>query len=324
MSPCMDRSRFASTSSRTLALALMAAVLGAGCASTAPQYRWAPISEADAQGPAAVASSSGAADSDRPSAVATPTSSTADAATGDLAGWLDGPAGVIATADERWEFGLLKTREGRLAFIERFWDRRDHTRADGVNERRQEFERRVATANRVFGGGDEPGWSTAFGITLLVVGYPYSATVARGDHSERHVGSLALPEGARDGDRVTWDYIPPGTVDRSRAVSFFHSGGAWRLVCGPIGAAATYRRGGGGGRGGTVGPTPRSSDQSTSGVGSSNLDGPYGSAAFNSGGSGGIYGRYPMLAYWDRMMIPGTGIGGNCDDLWAYHLSYWH
>lgn len=86
--------------------------------------------------------------------------------------WLEGPVQFIA-ADEEMEFyAALDTVPERLQFIRLFWESRDPTQRDDENEFLEEFERRVAYANEEFSEGDDPGWNTAFGRVVLVVGQP--------------------------------------------------------------------------------------------------------------------------------------------------------
>jgi GWxTD domain-containing protein len=86
--------------------------------------------------------------------------------------WLEGPVQLIA-ADEEMEFyASLQTVAERLQFIRLFWESRDPTQRDEENEFLEEFERRVAYANEEFSAGDNPGWNTAFGQVVLVVGQP--------------------------------------------------------------------------------------------------------------------------------------------------------
>jgi GWxTD domain-containing protein len=64
--------------------------------------------------------------------------------------WLDGPVHYLISAEEIKEFKYQKTDGDRVAFIERFWRRRDPTPATLVNEYRQLFWNRVKEANEKF------------------------------------------------------------------------------------------------------------------------------------------------------------------------------
>ena len=86
--------------------------------------------------------------------------------------WLEGPVQFIADDDEKEIYASLRTVSERLQFIRLFWESRDPTQRDEVNEFLEEFERRVAYANEEFSDGDNPGWNTAFGQVALVVGEP--------------------------------------------------------------------------------------------------------------------------------------------------------
>ncbi len=86
--------------------------------------------------------------------------------------WLEGPVQFIAGDEEKELYASLETVVERLQFIRLFWESRDPTQRDEENEFLEEFERRVAYANEEFSVGDNPGWNTAFGQVVLVVGQP--------------------------------------------------------------------------------------------------------------------------------------------------------
>jgi GWxTD domain-containing protein len=86
--------------------------------------------------------------------------------------WMDSPAGLLATAEERAAYQRLDDRARRVDFIADFWARRDPVAATRVNELRQEFEARLEFVNQNF---DEPGlegWQTHRGRVYLVLGPP--------------------------------------------------------------------------------------------------------------------------------------------------------
>lgn len=85
--------------------------------------------------------------------------------------WLEGPAQFVASTEEKEFYESLKTVPERLQFIRLFWESRDPTPRGSENEFLVDFEQRVAYANTNFGNG-EPGWDTAFGQVVLVLGAP--------------------------------------------------------------------------------------------------------------------------------------------------------
>ncbi len=77
----------------------------------------------------------------------------------------------IITAEEKKAF-LALPAEGRSAFIEDFWKRRDPTPATEENEFKTEYFRRIDTANRLFSGGGAPGWLQDRGRIYITLGPP--------------------------------------------------------------------------------------------------------------------------------------------------------
>ncbi len=89
-----------------------------------------------------------------------------------LSEWHKGPVRYLMNRSETRLYRRLKTREARLAFIRRFWSRRDPSPRTPQNERRLVFWRRVAEANRKFGDGAKPGWRTDRGKIYILLGPP--------------------------------------------------------------------------------------------------------------------------------------------------------
>ncbi len=86
--------------------------------------------------------------------------------------WLDGPVHYLVDTAEIKEFKSQKTDPERVAFIERFWRRRDPTSATLVNEYRQLFWNRVREANEKFLDSAGPGWQTDRGKIYILYGPP--------------------------------------------------------------------------------------------------------------------------------------------------------
>ena len=85
--------------------------------------------------------------------------------------WLEGPVQFVASEEEKEFYESLKSVPERLQFIRLFWESRDPTPRGPENEFLVDFEQRVAYANENFGNG-KPGWDTAFGQVVLVLGAP--------------------------------------------------------------------------------------------------------------------------------------------------------
>jgi GWxTD domain-containing protein len=88
--------------------------------------------------------------------------------------WIRGPVRYIVTRSESKLFKRLETREERIAFVRRFWERRDPDPRTPRNEARIEFWQRVAEANRRFGlHSPHPGWRTDRGKMFILLGPPH-------------------------------------------------------------------------------------------------------------------------------------------------------
>lgn len=86
--------------------------------------------------------------------------------------WSKGPIRYIVTSEEEREFRRLKTDNERVAFIERFWSRRDPSPRTYENEYRQLFWARVREANEKFRDSAGPGWRTDRGKIYILHGPP--------------------------------------------------------------------------------------------------------------------------------------------------------
>lgn len=103
----------------------------------------------------------------------------------ELATWLVGAHGRMASKEERREFlGLVDDASARQ-FIERFWARRDPDPERPGNSVRQGAETRAAEADRRFTQGAYPGRRTDRGTILVLYGEPekieYEPGEFRGD-----------------------------------------------------------------------------------------------------------------------------------------------
>jgi len=88
---------------------------------------------------------------------------------------------LIITRRERKVF-LELPDAGRPSFVEEFWRRRDPDPATEANEFKDEYEKRVEEAARLFRGEAKPGWLTDRGRILILFGPPHDrlASPARG------------------------------------------------------------------------------------------------------------------------------------------------
>lgn len=116
--------------------------------------------------------------------------------------WLDGPVHYIIQPSEIKEFKSLKTDAERVAFIERFWRRRDPSPSTLVNEYRQMFWKRVQEANEKFLDSAGPGWQTDRGKIYILYGPPEEV---REDPNAKATDSQTDVTGL-----IRWTYTKPG------------------------------------------------------------------------------------------------------------------
>jgi GWxTD domain-containing protein len=84
--------------------------------------------------------------------------------------WLKSPIQYIITKEEAKEYKKLTNREEKIRYINYFWLRRDPNPQTQVNEFRDDFYRKVATANKHFSVGSKEGWKTHRGLIFIVFG----------------------------------------------------------------------------------------------------------------------------------------------------------
>jgi len=103
--------------------------------------------------------------------------------------WAKGPVRYLMTRGEAKLWRKLKTREDRIAFIRRFWERRDPDPRTPENEFRLVFWHRVREANRLFDDTPLPGWKTDRGKIYILLGPP--TDIERDDnYDHREEGSV--------------------------------------------------------------------------------------------------------------------------------------
>ncbi len=139
--------------------------------------------------------------------------------------WLDGPVQHIATEEEIGIYSSLESTTQRLQFIRLFWERRDPTGRDRENAFMDEFVRRVEYANEEFGEGplsqgSLPGWQTAFGRVVLIIGPP-----------KRTDRQLGFPSSVSQRPAILWGYdarFPEWPTNEM--LMFVFQRGRWRLA----------------------------------------------------------------------------------------------
>lgn len=91
------------------------------------------------------------------------------------------PLDVLMTADERGVYSTL-TLEGKVAWLRKFWSKRDPTPGTPANEERDRFYNLIREVNRRFyegGSSKRPGWSTDRGRIYLKQGGPPDEVYSR-------------------------------------------------------------------------------------------------------------------------------------------------
>lgn len=94
--------------------------------------------------------------------------------------WYESPAKFLMTADENKQFHALTTDAEAERFIELFWAKRDPTPGTARNEFQEEFDRRVAAADKNFTDAFGRGALSDRGKTLILLGPPYRVSGSAG------------------------------------------------------------------------------------------------------------------------------------------------
>jgi GWxTD domain-containing protein len=106
-------------------------------------------------------------------------------------------ARFIMTKEEIDIYKHLESQKDKNRFIEEFWNKRDPNPTTEENENRQEFEKRIAYANKWFRETPKgEGWNTERGRILLQIGFP----------DRREWGELPITD--RSGRLLTSKRIP--------------------------------------------------------------------------------------------------------------------
>ena len=86
--------------------------------------------------------------------------------------WGNGPASYLMTKQEKIDWSSLRSDADAKAFIDLFWARRDPTPDTPANELRQEFEARMAEADKRYRARGTPGFLTDRGLVYVLLGQP--------------------------------------------------------------------------------------------------------------------------------------------------------
>lgn len=129
--------------------------------------------------------------------------------------WADGPVKVLLTADDKRQWAGLMDPASRSEFITKFWAARDSKPETPDNEFRQDFEKRVAFADKYFVQGETRGSLTDRGTVFLLLGPPTYVgrkPIATGDDVSdsqgmssvgRHDADIAISTAASSGKTTT-------------------------------------------------------------------------------------------------------------------------
>lgn len=129
--------------------------------------------------------------------------------------WFDSPAKFLMTAEEVRQFRTLKSDAEAQQFIDLFWAKRDPTPGTARNEFQEEFDRRVAFADKNFTDAYGRGALSDRGKVLILLGPPYRVSGSGGaqvnglgiaaNANRRGIGPAATGQTA-DPDTQYWMY----------------------------------------------------------------------------------------------------------------------
>ncbi len=142
--------------------------------------------------------------------------------------WHEGPVRYLMNRTETREFRRLETNSERVAFIRRFWDRRDPDPRTPANEARLVFWQRVAESNRKFGDTPLPGWKTDRGKIFILLGPPNDV--------ERNLEFDTKIRTEANRGLLRWHYhgLRQAATRAITVVAFVQTGdGDWRLTADP-------------------------------------------------------------------------------------------
>lgn len=127
--------------------------------------------------------------------------------------WAEGPVKFLMTVDEARQWKTLHSNAEAQAFIDLFWARRDPTPDTARNEFREEFDRRVALADKQFTGAAARGALSDPGRALILLGPPYNVSGRAGAAAAGALGptvdvrgSAIVPGVTREPNQMIWMY----------------------------------------------------------------------------------------------------------------------
>jgi GWxTD domain-containing protein len=144
--------------------------------------------------------------------------------------WSKSPEAYFLTSEERREWGDLRSRESRQAFIEKYWLQRDPSPGTDRNEFRELVGARIKTADARYRIERTAGSRTAQGFVFIVFGTPARVQKDRAPAPAAPrrlvVGDRATPYGFNQGTETlqTWLY------DRERTPRILEAIGAPSLT----------------------------------------------------------------------------------------------
>lgn len=130
----------------------------------------------------------------------------------DLRGHFDGPEGFLLTAAEKAAWDKVASDDDAERFVALFWARRDPDLSTPVNEFRQDFEQRVAAADKLFSYAGVRGALSARGKILILLGMcdkrmDMAAGGRRGEERFERFGPRGYAY-VESGAMQVWEYQP--------------------------------------------------------------------------------------------------------------------
>jgi GWxTD domain-containing protein len=157
--------------------------------------------------------------------------------------WTEGPVNVLLTPEEKREWAGLSDAVSRSEFVTKFWAARDTRPETPENEFRNDFEKRVAFADKYFVQDETRGSLTDRGSVFLLLGPPTYAgrsPIGTGDDRTdsqglssvgRHDAELAVADARAVGGKLSTGKTS-AIIDRSSGVgtSVRDASANWREV----------------------------------------------------------------------------------------------
>lgn len=124
--------------------------------------------------------------------------------------WIQGPASLLVTDQEKAVYKKLKTPEEKMQFIKIFWQRRDPILRTSENEFKDEFYSRVDYVNKTFAEDKVPGWKTSRGQVYVLFGPP------------SRVNQQSMPNSSRPAQLWVYDKAPSKELPPNEALMFLY------------------------------------------------------------------------------------------------------